>query len=111
VSPRRFDQQPFDLPRPSASPTTRETDALQALTRALRQRGLTARIVRPKAKPAFVHAANAEVSELTENVTCGPGGNGQVWFVWSWGEPIAPVADVARAAERVGHILTPRGTQ
>ena len=110
MSRRRFDQQPFDLPRPCASPTTRETDALEALTRALRQRGLTARIVQPKTQPAFVHAANAEAT-LTENVTCGPGGNAQVWFVWSWGEPIAPVAEVARAAERVGHILTPRGTQ
>ena len=84
MSPRRFDQRPFDLPRPSTSPTTQETDALEALTRALRQRGLTARIVQPQTQPAFVRAANAEAT-LTENVMCGPGGNGQVWFVFSPG--------------------------
>jgi hypothetical protein len=111
MSPRRFDEpaevnpvEPASDDRPEAAQA-----ALGELTRALDERGFAARIVDPKTEPPFVRATSREAAALSENVTCGPGDGGELWFRFSWGDLIAPVRHVESAAERVGHILTPQG--
>lgn len=83
--------------------------ALGELTRLLGEKGFAARIVEATAEPPFVRATSRVSPELSENVTCGPGEGGELWFFYSWGDPLAPVRQVDAAAERVSHVLTPQG--
>jgi hypothetical protein len=83
-------------------------EALGELTRALAERGFAARIVNSQTEPPFVRATSRVAAQLSENVRCGPGEGGELWFRYSWGDPIAPVRHVDSAAQRVGHILTPQ---
>jgi hypothetical protein len=80
--------------------------ALDELTRFLEGKGFTARVVESPTRPPFVRATSRQASQLSENVTCGAGEGGELWFRWSWGDAIAPARHVESAAERVGHILT-----
>jgi hypothetical protein len=111
MSPRRFDElseadvvQPVSGDRPDAAMA-----ALGELTQVLVEKGLVARVVEPGTRPPFVRATSPEAAELSEHVTCGLGEGGELWYRFSWGDPIAPVRHVESAAERVGHILTPQG--
>jgi hypothetical protein len=109
--PRRFDEPSEVGPDQSVSDGRPEAAraALAELTRVLEERGFTARVVEPTAKPPFVRATSPAARELSENVRCVFGEGGELWFVYSWGDQIAPVRHVESAAERVGHILTPQG--
>lgn len=47
-----------------------------------------------------LHVTNRDAAQLTEDIYC----DGRYYW-WSWGERIAPVADVAAAAQAVRQVL------
>ncbi len=43
-----------------------------------------------------------------ESITVAAGDNGAWWFLWSWGDRITLVGDVAAAAFKIAYVLTPQ---
>lgn len=82
---------------------------LEALGQTLRGLGYTARVVTPLGKPKFLYVALLGNAHLAETVTCGDA-EGELFFVWSWGTPIAPVRHVTSAAERIAYVLNPKAS-
>ncbi len=52
-----------------------------------------------------LHVTNRTASQLTENIYACDG-----WFWFGWAERIAPVGEVAQAAEKITHVLRALGT-
>jgi hypothetical protein len=99
----------FGLPPVPSNRPEAVMAALGKLAGVLEGKGFAARVVESPTRPPFVRVSSRETSQLSENVSCGVGEGGELWFRWSWGDLIVPVRHVESAAERVGHILTPRG--
>ncbi|MDP9846856.1 hypothetical protein [Streptosporangium lutulentum] len=51
---------------------------------------------------------NPDASALSESIHALPE-KGTWWFLWSWNEKIAPVAETDAVAARIRHVLTPMG--
>lgn len=52
-----------------------------------------------------LHITNRAAQALTENVYAGAGADGSWWFWWGWAERIAPVTDLAAAAQVITRVL------
>jgi hypothetical protein len=59
-----------------------------------------ARVVAPAGRRPYVYVRNRRAGVLTENIYAGDGS-----FWWGWAERIAPVSDVAAAAEVITRVL------
>jgi hypothetical protein len=73
---------------------------LETLGAELRRRGLAVRLSVPRGAPPNLHVVNPRASAMAETIVAEAD-----WFRWSWCEPIAPVGDVAAAADRVRRVL------
>jgi len=92
-----------------------ETDAareaagqIERLTRDLQARGYAARLVIVGGYMA-ISVAHRTVTQMSETVTVAPATDGNWWFWWSWGDPIARASDVDAAAFKIAYVLTPTG--
>jgi hypothetical protein len=54
-----------------------------------------------------VSVSNRTVTELHECVYVAEAHAGEWWFWWSWGDQLAPVADIETAAFKIAYVLTP----
>ncbi|RJL22803.1 hypothetical protein D5H75_35065 [Bailinhaonella thermotolerans] len=75
--------------------------AVAALGAAFRERGWSAQVLLGRERPV-VRVCHPELPVLKEDV-----GVAGERFVWSWGDPICPVAEIGRAVERVARVLSP----
>jgi hypothetical protein len=84
------------------------TAHLTLLAEHLRELGLLSRVhVASRPLPELV-VVNPDASALTEIIYALPE-KGTWWFLWSWNERIAPVAETDAVAARIHHVLTPMG--
>lgn len=81
--------------------------ALKELGLVLDGKGFRVRINRPIGGPAFLRVANPAAGGLSENVTCKPGCDDELFYFYSWGDPITPVSEMESAAERLMRVLSP----
>ncbi|MCP2342954.1 hypothetical protein [Actinomadura rupiterrae] len=65
---------------------------------------LTTRIITPCDQPPFLRVVHLDAGQLAEDVRT-DGAN----YLWSWGEPIAPLNAPDFAAAEVARVLTPQG--
>jgi hypothetical protein len=79
---------------------------LEALAGDLTARGFTAHPITNGQVPG-VRVINPVVTRLSEDVWAAPADDASWWFWWSWAERITQVEDVATAAARIAHVLTP----
>jgi hypothetical protein len=94
------------VPPPPPDPETARWHLLTLANRLL-ARGFYARLVTPTGRPAFVRVVSPTASDLAEDVGCGQA-QGELSFLWSWQDSIAPVRQVDAAVERVTYVLTPQ---
>jgi hypothetical protein len=81
---------------PGAGPNA----ALDKLAAELNGGDYVAGVVAHAGRRPYVHVRNRHAGVLTENIYAGEG-----WFWFGWAERIAPVTDVAAAAEIVIRVL------
>jgi streptogramin lyase len=55
-----------------------------------------------------LQVTNQAVPSCRETITVTPDDDGAWWFLWSWGDRITLVGDVAAAAFKVAYVLTPQ---
>ncbi len=55
-----------------------------------------------------LQVTNQAAPSCRETITVAADDNGAWWFLWSWGDRIAVVADVVAAAFKVAYVLTPQ---
>lgn len=79
---------------------------LEALRQAMSARGFAARIVRSVTRDPYVRVVNTDAGQLAEDVSIGQR-DGEPCYLYSWGQPIAPVRHLDSAAERLAYVLTP----
>jgi len=79
---------------------------IERLTRDLQARGFTARLVIVAGYRA-ISVTHRTVAQMSETVRVAPATDGNWWFWWSWGEPIARASDVDAAAFKIAYVLTP----
>lgn len=83
---------------------------LSDLQTLLQKQGLHARVLTHPERLPRLRVINPEATSLCEVITAAPlEGEWSLW--WSWAEQITPVSDIATAAERIGHVLTPAAHQ
>ncbi len=83
-------------------PAERDLDKLAA---AVNGSDYEARLVAPPGRRPYLHVRNRHAGVLTENIYAGDG-----CYWWGWAERIAPLSDVAAAAEIVMRVLRAVGT-
>jgi len=59
-----------------------------------------ARVMAVPGRRPYLHVRNRRAGVLNENVYSGDG-----WFWFGWAERIAPISDVAAAAQKIMHVL------
>lgn len=79
--------------------------ALEKLAAELTARGYRTPSLSPQGRPPSLTVSNPATSLLTETVMAEGG-----WFWWPWADRIAPVSDVATAAEHVARVLRVHGS-
>ncbi len=57
-------------------------------------------LVRMAGRRPHLHITNRTATQLTENIYTADG-----WYWFGWAERVAPVSDIARAAEKITHVL------
>ncbi|WP_433435351.1 hypothetical protein [Nonomuraea sp. CA-141351] len=82
------------------------TGHLTQLLDQLHERGLHARLLTPPQGLPHLRVINPDMATLTEIITATPA-EGTWCFRWSWGEEITTVGELAPAAQRIHHVLTP----
>lgn len=99
------------MPEPiPTSVADQATIHLTALQRQLEELGFLARLRAKTERLPSLRVINPDATILAEVVTASPR-EGEWLFWWSWAEPIVEVAHPDRAAERIGHVLTPAAHQ
>ncbi len=73
---------------------------LEKLAAEIDSRSYLARVVTHAGRRPCLQVRNRQAAVLTENIYAGEG-----FYWWGWAERIAPVADVAAAAELVMRVL------
>jgi hypothetical protein len=53
----------------------------------------------------FVQNPDPQVTALSDHVLVAPLPGGGCWFWWPWASRISPAGEVARAADRITHVL------
>src|SRR4051812_36759306 len=81
--------------------------ALQELALVLGGKGFHVCVSRPIGGSAFLKVANPAAGGLSENVTCESGRDDELFYFYSWGDPIARVSEMESAAERLVYVLSP----
>ncbi len=76
------------------------TDDLEKLAAELDGQVYEVRLVTSQGRRPYLHVRNRHAGVLTENIYCG---DGFYWF--GWAERIAPVAEVATAAQIIMRVL------
>jgi hypothetical protein len=84
------------------------TAHLALLAERLQELGLHSRVRVTSRRPPELIVVNPDAPVLTENIYAAPE-KGIWWFLWSWNEKIAPVAEADAVAARIHHVLTPMG--
>lgn len=74
--------------------------ALEKLADELAARGFAAPALSGHGRPPSLTVASPAAAMLAETVMAEGG-----WFWWPWADRIAPVTDVAAAADRIAHVL------
>ncbi|MEU6720769.1 hypothetical protein ABZ897_55740 [Nonomuraea sp. NPDC046802] len=77
---------------------------LTELQEVLQNLGMHARLLTRDERLPCLRVINPEATTLSEVITAAPK-NSQWLFLWSWAEPIAGVANLATAADRICHVL------
>jgi hypothetical protein len=77
---------------------------LDDLVAELEQRGFAARVLATSGK-LRLWVQNLSASQLSDAVYAAPDPGGAWWLWWSWGDRIAPIADVETAAFKIGYVL------
>lgn len=77
---------------------------LEALSADLAVRGFETSVAHPDRK---LNVANREVPEVRDAISAAPADDGTWWFLWSWGDRIAPVADIEQAVFKIAYVLNP----
>jgi hypothetical protein len=86
---------------------TQQDVHIERLAGQCRKAGLNAVIVGPARVRVSAPGAH---EKLAETVTCKPdpdGGAALLWWWWSWGDPICPAEDIARAVRSIAHVVSP----
>ncbi len=76
---------------------------LRWLAEALTEFEFSTHVTTPIGRLPFLRVTNPKTAQLSEDVTYADGH----WW-WSWGEPLAAVGDVERAATRITRVLYAR---
>lgn len=84
----------------NASVFETQATALDQLADELSARGYQARLAAPSERRPSLAVRNTAVPRMAERVMAEDG-----WFWWPWADRIAPVTDIAAAAERVSRVL------
>jgi hypothetical protein len=79
---------------------------LDALAADLAGRGFLTESVN-EAGAVRLQVANQDAPGCCEDITVAADDNGSWWFLWSWGDRIALVTDIAAAAFKIAYVLTP----
>jgi hypothetical protein len=81
-------------------------DELERLAGELDGQVYEARLVTAQGRRPYLHVRNRCAGVLTENIYVGEG-----FYWWGWAERIAPVAEVATAAQIIMRVLKALGTR
>ena len=83
--------------------TSHEADvtALEKLAAELTARGFETRLAVPQGHVPSLAITNPQATALSETVVAD-----EDWYWWSWGERVAPVADVSEAAGAIARVLS-----
>src|SRR6266498_2034595 len=85
---------------PEPAPEPEPESALEKLAAELDGRRFTVTLIKSAGRRARLRITNRAAAQLTEDIYAGDG-----WYWFGWSERIAPVGDVATAAEKVAHVL------
>ena len=55
-----------------------------------------------------LRVVNGDVPSCREHIAIEADDNGMWWFLWSWGDRITLVGDVAAATFKIAYVLTPQ---
>lgn len=80
---------------------------LHELQRALEPVGFGTRMNRPTSMPPSLTVTNPAVTQMNETIRCAHH-DGELWFFYSFGEPICPARDTERAAKEIGRVIAGR---
>lgn len=75
-------------------------EELDQLSDLLRAKGFKTDLITPPNKRPYLHVCNPHAGALAENIVVAAG-----WYWYSWAERIAPMNEVASAAERINTVL------
>lgn len=76
------------------------TVSLEKLGAELDASGYETKLITPENADPWLSVRNPQAPQLNERVKAGA-----ERFLWSWGDSIAPVSDIADAAGKVGRVL------
>ncbi|MFC0860928.1 hypothetical protein ACFHYQ_01330 [Sphaerimonospora cavernae] len=82
---------------------------LQELAAELKNRRFSARVRTGENRTPCLHVVNLAAPVLTESVITAIDGDGEWCFFFPWPQRIAPVGDLAAAADRVERVLAEIG--
>ncbi|HEY4853814.1 MAG TPA: hypothetical protein VII22_23765 [Streptosporangiaceae bacterium] len=78
-----------------------EVTSLEKLASELTARGFETRLAVPQGHVPSLAITNPQATALSETVIVG-----EDWYWWSWGEKVAPVAEVSEAAGVIARVLS-----
>lgn len=76
------------------------SEELERLSDLLRVKGFKTDLITPPNKRPYLHVRNPRAGALAENIVVAAG-----WYWYSWAERIAPINEVASAAEQISTVL------
>ncbi len=91
---------------PGKAALTTAAERMEKLAADLDKRGFAVRVLATGEK-LRMWVQNPSAHELSDAVYAWPDRDGDWWLWWSWGSPIAPVHDVAGAADTIACVMTP----
>jgi hypothetical protein len=81
---------------------------LEALGTELAKYDFSCQVVVPRGTPVFARVVNKAAPQLRDDVSCfSEEGDERLYFWWSWGEPIAPAAEIFDVITKIVYVLTP----
>jgi len=80
---------------------------LESLAAALAGHGFDTRISRGGGTLSL-SVINRGAPDCNENIAASRAGDGTWWFWWSWGDRLACIGDIERAAFKIAYVLSPQ---